>query len=249
MNLIHGDCLEAMQGLPDNSIDLVLTDMLYGTTACKWDAVLDLALVWKQLKRLSKPATPCVLFASQPFASALGNSNLAMLKYGWVWRKSRATGHLNAKKMPMKDKEDILVFYEVLPVYNPQGLSPTDIQRTNSKSDQSVGVGKSAIAVVTGGMSDKPYQQTSTNYPRQVLKFASESNTVHPTQKPVLLLEYLIKTYTNPDMTVLDFTMGSGSTGVACVNTGRNFVGIEKDLTYFEIAKSRIAKAATQLGH
>ena len=248
MNLIHGDCLEAMQGLPDNSIDLVLTDMPYGTTACKWDAVLDLALVWKQLKRLSKPTTPCVLFASQPFTSVLGSSNLAMLKYDWVWQKSRATGHLNAKKMPMKDKEDILVFYEALPVYNPQGLLSTDIQRTNSKSGQSIGAGKSAIAVVSGGLSDKPYQQTSTNYPRQVLKFASEGSTVHPTQKPVLLLEYLIKTYTNPSMTVLDFTMGSGSTGVACANTGRNFVGIEKDLTYFEIAKSRIAKAATQLG-
>ena len=237
--LFQGDCLDIMPLIPDNSIDCIITDPPYGTTACKWDSVIPLEPMWNELKRIIKPNGAIVMTASQPFTSVLGASNVWWLKYSWYWRKTRATGHLNAKKMPMKDVEDILVFYKKLPTYNPQGVIECNIEQHNSMSDSLRGKTTDASSVVTGGIDFKPYTQTLTNYPRQVLEFASEGQTVHPTQKPVALMEYLIKTYTLEGETVLDFTMGSGSTGVACKNTNRNFIGIEKEHKYYEIACQR----------
>ncbi len=232
VKLMQGDCLERMAEIETGSVDLVLTDPPYGTTACKWDAVIPLEPMWAAVKRVLKPNGAAVFTASQPFTSALGASNLPWLRYSWSWRKSAATGHLNAKRMPMSDFEDVMVFYRSQPTYNPQGLTS---------------YGKLTRRGGNGGCygdSGKENMQEFTNYPRRTLEIASEGATVHPTQKPVALMEYLIRTYTNPEETVLDFTMGSGTTGVACVNTGRNFIGIERDPDYFQIAQDRIAKAA-----
>lgn len=248
-NLMRGDCLERMKEIPDGSMDMILCDLPYGTTACKWDSVIPFEPLWEQYHRIAKKNAAIVLTASQPFSTALGASNLKMLKYQWYWRKTRATGHLNAKKMPMKDVEDVLVFYRKQPVYNPQGVIKVDVMQHNSKSDSLRGKGTDATSVVTGGIKFKPYKQTLTNYPRQVIDFNSEGKTVHPTQKPVALMEYLIRTYTNEGDTVLDNCMGSGSTGVACVNTNRNFIGIELDQGYFDIAVNRIKDAKTFVGH
>lgn len=239
-SLMQGDCLKLMKDISDGSVDMVLTDPPYGTTACKWDSVIPFEPMWEQLKRVTKKNGAIVLTASQPFTSALVMSNMKMFKYCWYWRKSRATGHLNAKKMPMKDIEDVLVFYSARPNYNPQGIIPLGKIQKNSASDMARGVTSEATSVVTGGINLKEYTQDFTNYPRQVLEFASDGGTVHPTQKPVALMEYLIKTYTNDGETVLDFTMGSGTTGVAAKNLGRSFIGIELDEKYFNIAKERI---------
>lgn len=244
IKLMQGDCLELMNQIPDQSVDMILCDLPYGTTACKWDSVIPFEPLWAQYKRVIKINGAIVLTASQPFTCALGASNLAWLKYQWYWRKTRATGHLNAKKMPMKDVEDVLVFGRVMPTYNPQGLTPVDLIVTNSASDMARGVSSDATSVVTGGITKKEYRQTATGYPRQVLDFASEASTVHPTQKPVALMEYLIRTYTNEGETVMDNCMGSGTTGVACMNTGRKFIGMEQDAKYFEIAQKRIHDAA-----
>lgn len=241
MKLLLGDCLEIMPTLAAGSVDMVLCDLPYGTTACKWDAVIPFEPLWREYRRLC--VGPVVLTASQPFTSALGASNIGELKYQWYWRKTRATGHLNAKKIPMKDVEDILVFCRAQPTYNPQGLRPLNKVQRNSASHIARGVSTAATSVVTGGIKSVEYVQESTGYPRQVLDFASEGGTAHPTQKPVALMEYLIRTYTNPGDTVLDNTMGSGTTGVACANTGRRFIGIERDPTYFDIAQKRIEAA------
>ena len=241
--LINDDCLNAMKFIPDGSISMILADPPYGTTACKWDSIIPLEPMWEQLKRVIKPNGAIVMTASQPFTSILGASNIKDLRYDWVWQKTRATGHLNAKKMPMKNKEDILVFYRSPPTYNPQGLIDVDREVWNSVSDSQRGKTKDATSTVTGGIRHEAYKQTKSGYPRQILEYASEGATVHPTQKPVALMEYLIKTYTLEGETVLDFTMGSGTTGVACKNLNRNFVGIEKDEKYFEIARARIEAA------
>ena len=231
MKLLKGDCLELMKEIPDGSVDMVLTDPPYGTTACKWDSVIPFEPMWEQLKRITKKNGAIVMTASQPFTSALGASNISHLRYSWCWKKSSVTGHLNAKRMPMSNFEDVLVFYKIQPTYKPQGLRPFNkVTRRGGN----------------GGCynpSGKTNTQEFTNYPRRVLEVKSEGKTVHPTQKPVALMEYLIKTYTNEGETVLDFTMGSGTTGVACVNTGRDFIGIELDETYFGIAKDRIEEA------
>lgn len=195
--LMKGDCLERMKEIPDESVDMILCDLPYGTTACKWDSVIPFEPLWEQYRRVAKPTAAIVLTASQPFSTALGYSNLEMLKYQWYWKKSRATGHLNAKKMPMKDIEDILVFYRKQPTYNPQGVIECNLTQHNSKSHSLRGKETDPTSVVTGGIEYKSYKQTLTNYPRQVLEFASEGKTVHPTQKPVELMEYLIRTYTN----------------------------------------------------
>jgi site-specific DNA-methyltransferase (adenine-specific) len=226
-----GDCLEVMQDIPDGSVDMVCTDPPYGTTACKWDSVIPFEPMWAQLKRITKLNGAIVLTASQPFTSALGASNLPMLRYSWIWKKTAATGHLNAKRMPMSDNEDVLVFYRHQPAYNPQGLIP------HGKTVRRGGNGGCY------GNSGKENFQEFTNYPRRTLEIASEGKTVHPTQKPVALIEYLIRTYTNPSETVLDFTMGSGTTGVAAANTRRRFIGIERDPDYFTIASARIQTA------
>lgn len=241
--LMKGDCLERMKEIESGSVDLILTDPPYQTTACKWDTIIPLEAMWNELKRIIKPNGAIVMTASQPFTSILGASNIKDLKYDWTWVKTRATGHLNAKKMPMKNKEDVLVFYTALPTYNPQGLIDVDLEVWNSVSDSQRGKTTDATSTVSGGIKHEAYKQTKSGYPRQVLDFKSEGKTIHPTQKPVALMEYLIKTYTNENETVLDFTFGSGTTGVACMNTNRKFIGIEMDDNYFDIGSKRITSA------
>lgn len=237
MELHHGDCLEVMATLPDKSVDMCLTDPPYGTTACKWDTVIPFEPMWAELKRIVKANGAICLFGSEPFSSALRMSNIKRFKYDWYWRKNHATGHLNAKKRPMKITEIVSVFGSK--IYFPQGLVSVDWITSNSDSDCRRGR-DNKTSTVSGGLK-KHYRQTETNYPRDGIDFDScNGNKDHPTQKPVPLLEYLIKTYTLEGETVLDFTMGSGSTGVACKNLNRNFIGIEKDDKYFEIAKKRI---------
>ena len=231
---MQGDCLERMKEIDSGSVDMILADQPYGTTACKWDSVIDLPLMWEQLKRVIKPNGAIALMAQTPFDKVLGCSNLNMLKYEWVWEKTAATGHLNAKKMPMKAHENILIFYSKLPTYNPQkttGHKPVNSYTKRNGDGECYG---STIEVSGGGAVDR--------YPRslQVFKSDKQKNKLHPTQKPVALMEYLIKTYTNEGDTVLDFTMGSGTTGVAAKNFDRKFIGIEMDKNYFDIASNRI---------
>lgn len=235
--LHNGDCLKVMKGFDDNSVDAVVTDPPYGTTACKWDSVIPFAPMWEQLKRIIKPNGAIVLFASQPFTSTLICSNLKMFKYCWVWEKSKVTNHLNAKHQPMKKTEDITIFCSGKSQYYPQGLIPCIKICEEHSERQSDNYGDVKIG---------KYTQLHTNNPSNIIKVNSEHNTVHPTQKPVALIEYLIKTYTNKGETVLDFTMGSGTTGVACNNTERDFIGIELDAEYFAIAKARIEDAQKQ---
>jgi site-specific DNA-methyltransferase (adenine-specific) len=232
VQLLHGDCLEQFLNIPDKSVDLVLTDPPYGTTACKWDSVIPFEPLWKQVWLVLKPNGAAVFTASQPFTSALVMSQIEAFKYCWVWEKSAATGHLNAKRMPMKMHEDVAVFFKEVSCYNPQGLLPFNKKVRRGGNGDNFGV------------SGTENFQEWTNYPRSILRFPHENKAVHPTQKPVALMEYLIKTYTNEGDTVLDFTMGSGTTGVAAKNLGRNFIGIERDEKYFQIAKNRIGAAA-----
>lgn len=245
--LLHGDCLELMKGIPDGSVDAIITDPPYGTTACKWDSVIPFDLMWEQLNRIIKPNGAIVLFGSEPFSSALRMSNIKNYKYDWKYRKKQGTGFLNAKKQPLRDSEDICVFYKKQPDYSPQmrftGITRKGIikAKENNITDY----------VYRNGIQGKTqYEDNGYKYPLTTLEgfydksrfdsSVSNKKDRHPTQKPVALMEYLIKTYTNENETVLDFTMGSGTTGVACVNTNRNFIGIEKDDKYFEIAKNRI---------
>ena len=232
MKLILGDCLEKMRDIPDGSIDCVITDPPYGTTACKWDTIIPFEPMWEQLKRVTKKNGAIVLFGSQPFTSALVMSNPKMFKYCWYWNKVKPSNHLNAKKQPMRLFEDLCVFYANQPTFNPQMSSrKKPIKGTDSGKQKTYGK--------TAGGYTKTYTE---KYPDGHLIFNKENNQPHPTQKPVALIEYLVKTYTNENETVLDFTMGSGTTGVACKNLNRNFIGIELDPTYFEIAKSRLLK-------
>ncbi len=237
--LFHGDCLELMKQIPDGSVDLVLCDLPYGVTACKWDTVIPFAPLWEQYRRVAKPNAAIVLTASQPFTSALVMSNPLEFKYPWVWNKSKVTGVLNAKKQPLRNHEDVLVFYRRQPIYNPQGLVPfgkrQDIGlKQNGETSENYGALRRT--------EDGKYYRESTGYPRSVLTIASEGKNVHPTQKPVALMEYLIKTYTNPGETVMDNCMGSGTTGVAAVRNGRFFIGMELDEGYFKIAQDRIQR-------
>lgn len=233
--LCHGDCLELMKDIPDGSVDMVLCDMPYGTTRNNWDRVIPLDSLWKEYKRVVKKNGAIVLFAQTPFDKILGASNLDMLKYEWIWEKSQGTGHLNAKKMPMKAHENVLVFYKRLPTYNPQMREGKPYTCKSGRGSTNYRELKSVIT------ENKGYR-----YPIDILKFNSDKG-FHPTQKPVELCEYLIKTYTNEGETVLDNCMGSGSTGVACVNTNRQFIGIELDDGYFNIAKKRIEEAVNDL--
>jgi len=240
INLMQGDCLERMKEIPDGSVDMVLTDPPYGTTQCKWDSVIDLPLMWEQLKRIIKPNGAIVMTACQPFTSVLVTSNLKMFKYDWTWRKPKGTGHLNAKKQPMRDKEDITVFYTKQCTYNPQKTSGEPYKGKAGKNHAR----STSMTDSYGAYTNKREDNSGFRYPKQVQCFpVVERNTIHPTQKPVALMEYLIKTYTNEGETVLDFTMGSGSTGVAAKNLNRDFIGIEMDETYFNIAKDRISEA------
>ena len=237
IDLRKGDCLEVMKSIPDNSIDAIITDPPYGTTACKWDSVIPFDLMWEQLNRIIKPNGAIVLFGSEPFSSALRMSNIKNYKYDWIWKKPKGTGHLNAKRMPMNDVETISVFYRKQCIYNPQFTEGEPYKAKSGKSSFD-GYGKD---------NRKGNDNKGKRYPKRLLEFnVVERNTLHPTQKPVDLMEYLIKTYTNENETVLDFTMGSGSTGVAAGNTNRNFIGIEMDNKYFDIATERINKEEPQ---
>ena len=232
--LLHGDCLEMMKLIPDGSVDMVLADPPYGTTACKWDSIIPLEPMWEQLKRIIKPNGAIVMTASQPFTTTLIASNMKMFKYCWVWLKSQAVGHLNAWRMPMRNTEDVVVFYSKQCIYNPEltdkpikNIRPITprTRKTDCYGDHDLNIHKCP---------------PNKSMPATIIRFNNEQGTVHPTQKPVALMEYLIKTYTNEGETVLDFTMGSGTTGVACKNLGRNFIGIELDENYYQIATKRI---------
>jgi len=244
INLMQGDCLERMKEIADGSVDMVLTDPPYGTTACKWDSIIPLEPMWEHLKRIIKPNGAIVMTASQPFTTTLIASNMKMFKYCWVWEKSRVTGFANAKKQPLRCIEDIVIFYSKPPTYNPQGLT-----RINKKVKNGKSVGGNTLRVDVDESANKgslrtagsEYIQEFTGYPKQTLKIKSVNKTIHPTQKPVALMEYLIKTYTNEGEMVLDFTMGSGTTGVAAKNLNRSFIGIELDEEYFKIAQERIS--------
>ena len=225
---MQGDCLELMKTLPDASVDMVLCDLPYGTTQNKWDAVLPFAPMWAEYKRLCKGAI--VLTATQPFTSALVSSNSRDFRYAWVWEKSSVTGHLNAHRMPMRKHEDVMVFANGNAPYFPQGLTP--YQKVHKRGHNGSNFGKSG----------RENFQEYTNYPRSIIQFNNDPKPVHPTQKPVALMEYLIRTYTNEGGTVLDNCMGSGTTGIACLNTGRNFIGMEKDPEHFALAQKRILK-------
>jgi site-specific DNA-methyltransferase (adenine-specific) len=243
IDLHNGDCLELMKDIPDGSVDLVLTDPPYGTTACKWDSVIPFEPMWEQLHRIIKPSGAMVLFGSEPFSSALRMSNIKNYKYDWIWEKESATGFQTVKTQPMRKTENIMVFSLGTVAscsprnmkYTPQGLIEVNTVKTVSKKPAYIGA--------RPNQDGKQYIAQYKNYPNNILKYSRDKSKAHPTQKPVALLEYLIRTYTNEGETVLDFTMGSGSTGVACINTGRNFIGIELDEGYFGIAQKRIQAA------
>jgi len=232
--IIHGDCLEVMPQIPSGSIDMILCDLPYGTTACKWDTIIPFEPLWKQYERIIKDNGAIVLFASQPFTTALINSNIKLFRYSWVWEKEQGVNFLMAKKQPLKVHEDICVFSKKQTVYNPQ--------MTEGKPYIS---GKGDSGEVTGRVKKVQTKNNGTRYPRSVIWFKGETG-LHPTQKPVELCEYLIKAYTNEGDTVLDNCIGSGTTVIACMNTNRNFIGIEKEKKYFDIAKERIANHTIQ---
>lgn len=226
------DCLEGMKLIDDKSIDMILCDLPYGTTACKWDTIIPFAPLWKQYKRIIKDNGAIVLMASQPFTTALNQSNIRMFRYEWIWIKNNSTGFQLANKMPLKKHENISVFYKKLPTYNPQGL------KVYGKTNKRGGVGNG------GHLAHEcnKYIQQFTNYPTQILEFPYDQEKFHPTQKPAALFEYLIRTYTNLGELVLDNCVGSGTTCIAAINCGRSFIGFELDKKYFDIAQKRIAE-------
>jgi DNA modification methylase len=253
MNLMHGDCLEMMQLIPDGSVSMVLADPPYGTTACKWDTVIPLEAMWAELKRLIKPNGAIVLFGAEPFSSLLRCSNISQYKYDWIWDKINGSNFLNAKKQPLRANENVSVFYKKQCTYIPQLIDRNKKNIRNPLKEYGNGVGtvyrNTKPNFMFNSRREIPLEK---GYPKNIIKINNKKNemhptkVLHPTQKPVALMEYLIRTYTNEGETVLDFTMGSGTTGVACVNTGRKFIGIELDQGYFDIAKERIYIAASQ---
>ena len=234
-NIYNMDCLEGMKYIDDKSIDMILCDLPYGTTKCKWDIVIPFEPLWEQYERIIKDNSAIVLFGSQPFTSALVMSNLKLFKYEWIWQKTLATNFMLVKKQPAKKHENILVFYKKQPTYNPQmeiGKPYKDKPRKRT-----VGIHGNAETI------KKAINNEGTRYPSSVQLFSNGNNgNVHPTQKPVELCEYLIKTYTSENELVLDNCIGSGTTAIACINTNRNYIGFELDNTYYEIAKNRINK-------
>lgn len=231
------DCLIGMQRIADKSVDMILCDLPYGTTACKWDTIIPFDALWQQYERIIKDNGAIVLTASQPFTTAVIASNMKLFKYCWVWEKTRGTGHLNSKKMPLKNHEDIMVFYKMQPQYNPQMLKGKPYKVKGKKKPIKQGEDK-----YTGNFYRSDIINEGSRFPLSVISFNSESSTIHPTQKPVALFEYLIKTYTNEGETVLDNCMGSGTTAIACINTDRNYIGFEMDATYYALACERIRK-------
>jgi site-specific DNA-methyltransferase (adenine-specific) len=233
----QGDCLIEMKKIPDKSIDMILCDLPYGTTTCKWDTIIPFEPLWEQYKRIIKDNGAIVLTASQPFTSALVMSNVEMFKYQWIFEKTRKTGFPNANRQPLRNYEDVLVFYKNQCLYIPQGLlkkeTPKTVTRKKPKND-TVNAGEN------DGSLCNTYVQEYENYPSQIIRFASKGKTIHPTQKPVALFEYLIKTYTNEGDLVLDNCAGSGTTGVACKNLNRNYILIEKEEEYIKIINARL---------
>tara|TARA_B100000131_G_scaffold220170_1_gene211701 strand:+ start:404 stop:1315 length:912 start_codon:yes stop_codon:yes gene_type:complete len=256
ITLYYGDCLEEMAKIPDDSVNLILCDLPYGTTKCKWDTIIDLDKLWEHYTRiLKKPHGVVLLFGQQPFTSMVVSSNYKWFKYNLIWKKNKTTQYLLANYRPMKCTEDIVVFSpggaaaaskaKGNMTYNPQGLIPVHIKKKNSKAR----IGKMLNQLHHLGpnnklTSDSEYTQKFTNYPKDLIEFNIESDTSHETQKPVALIEYLIKTYSNPGDVVLDNAMGSGTTGIGCVNTGRKFIGIELIEKYYKLSKYRISLAA-----
>lgn len=247
--VFNEDGLEGMKRIPDKSVDMILCDLPYGTTACKWDTIIPFDKLWEQYERIIKDNGAIVLTAAQPFTSQLIVSNQKLFKYQWYWNKNKVTGFANAKKQPLRNVEDVVVFYKKLPTYNPQGLERVNKLKRNGTSvggetlrtnlAESAGKGQLRTAGAT-------YTQEFTNYPRQTLTISCEKKTFHPTQKPVALFEYLIKTYTNDGDVVLDNCMGSGTTAIACLNTNRNYIGFELDETYHTLLTERINAHITQ---
>ena len=245
IDIILGDCLDIMKDIPKGSIDLILTDPPFGTSACTWDTIIPLQPLWKQLIRITKPSAPIVLFASQPFTSILISSNLAMYKYSWVWEKPSGANFLNFKYQPAKVHEDIVVFGRMATSYSKKGnlvyypQMTTGSPYTNKSGKQRSDYANSSVR--------SPIKQVitvnkGTRYPRSVLHFPLDKG-LHPTQKPVALLEYLINTYSKPDNIVLDFALGSGTTALACKNLNRSCIGIEINPDYYQLAKDRLAQS------
>lgn len=234
VELYNGNCLEVMKTLSDQSIDMVLCDLPYGTTQCKWDIIIPFDELWKQYNRIAKENAAIVLFGTEPFSSYLRLSNIKDYRYDIIWDKIKGTGFLNAKKQPMRNHENISIFYKKQCTYNPQKTIGHILKQTCRK--------KESQTDVYGILTKDNYYSSTERYPRSIQIFSTDTqlSALHPTQKPVKLLEWLVLTYSNIGDTVLDNCMGSGSTGIACKNTGRNFVGIELDNNYFEIAKERI---------
>jgi len=237
MNILRqGDCLQLMRDIPDQSVDMVMCDLPYGTTACKWDTVIPFEPLWAQYRRIAKRNAAIVLTASQPFTSALVMSNASAYRHRWVWDKVKPSTGLHAKVMPLQVVEDVLVFGFESPIYSPQMAAQKHRKEwKNDSNGEAFGGNRVKRLHDNGGQA----------YPKNLLAIsnADQRNRLHPTQKPVALMEYLIRTYTNEGKVVLDNCMGSGTTGVACKNTGRFFIGIEQDEKYFQIAKDRIAAA------
>lgn len=261
IRIIEGDCLEKMKLIQDNSVNLILCDLPYGTTKCKWDSIIDIDELWKEYKRiLIKPTGVILLFAQQPFTSKLISANYDWYKYNLIWKKNKTTQFLLANYRPMKCTEDICVFSpggaaaaskeKGNMVYNPQGLVPVDIVKKNSEKR----IGKMLNQIHHLGpnnklISNKEYKQSFTNYPTEILEFDIENDTIHETQKPVKLIEYLIRTYSNENAVVLDNTMGSGTTGIGCIKTNREFIGIELEKKYFDLSKERLEKELANPPH
>ena len=252
ISLFHGDCLHKMKNIPDDSVHLILCDLPYGTTKCKWDTIIDLPDLWKEYKRiLVKPTGVIVLFGQQPFTTKLISSNYEWFKYNFIWKKNKTTQFLLANYRPMKCTEDICVFspggaaaasrHKGNMTYNPQNLKPVSIKKKNSEKrigkmlNQSHHLGPNNKLI-----SNQEYEQKFTNYPNELLEFDIEYDTIHETQKPVKLIEYLLNTFSNEQETVLDNTMGSGTTGIGCINKNRKFIGIEIEKKYFDLSVKRI---------
>ena len=236
IELWQGDCLELMKDIPDKSVDCIITDLPYGTTQCKWDTIIPFEPLWKQYNRIIKDNGAIVLFGTEPFSSHLRLSNLKNYKYDWIWDKVKGTGFLNAKRQPMRNHELISVFYKKQCTYNPQKTYGHKMKKSYRSKDLQTDV--------YGEMKNDYTYESTERYPRSIQVFSTDTqnSSLHPTQKPVALIEYLIKTYTNDGELVFDSCRGSGTTGVACINTNRRFIGIELDNNYFEIAKNRISE-------
>jgi site-specific DNA-methyltransferase (adenine-specific) len=240
--ICNGDCLELMKTIPDKFVDMILCDLPYGTTACKWDTVIPFEPLWEQYKRIIKDNGAIVLTASQPFTSALVMSNIGLFRYTWYWNKTKPTGFPNANHMPLRDVEDVLVFSRGKPnpaakekmPYNPQGIVVSAKFKRRKTREGTVNNGE------RDGSLAGDYTTQFENYPRQLLLFPSEGKTIHPTQKPVALFEYLIKTYTNEGDLVLDNCSGSGTTAIACINTNRKYICMEMDKGYYEKSIERV---------